>query len=177
MLLMRRSGKNGKPGLDSILEGIGSRGCLIVLGTGDRAYEQFLTAASARHENFIFLNGFSEKCARALYAAGDLFLMPSSFEPCGLGQMLAMRAGQPCVVHAVGGLKDTVRDGHNGFSFNGATLEEQVDRFVGTTLEAIALRRENPAAWQKILQNAAAVRFTWEETAERYLNQLYSGQP
>ena len=99
--------------------------------------------------------------------------MPSSYEPCGLSQMLAMREGQPCLVHAVGGLKDTVDDGRNGFTFSGDTLEKQVDDFVCATLEAVALKRRNPAAWEKIRKNSAATRFRWKEAAERYVQELY----
>lgn len=173
MLLMRAGTKNGKPGLHAILEGIGPGACLIVLGTGDSDYERFLTETSARYGNFIYLNGFSEKCASALYAAGDLFLMPSSFEPCGLSQMLAMRNGQPCVAHAVGGLKDTVRDGVNGFTFTGETLDDQVEQFVRTTVRAAALKRTDQAAWRRICRQAAGERFTWQVAAENYVRQLY----
>lgn len=173
MLMLMHRGGDGRSGLHAILEGIGPRGGYLLLGSGDGRYERFLTAASARYANFIFVNGFSSRCAEALYASGDLFLMPSSFEPCGLSQLLAMRHGQPSVVHAVGGLKDTVSHGHNGFAFSGATIEEQVDRFVNVTLEAVALKRGDPAAWTRICENARATRFTWEMTADRYLSELY----
>ena len=173
MLLLRNNGSDGRSALAAILEGIGPRGCFILLGSGDRDYERWLTAAAARHPNLIFVNGYSDRLARALYAAGDLFLMPSSFEPCGLSQMLAMREGQPCVVHAVGGLRDTVDHGRNGFVFEGDRLETQVDRFVETTLAAVALKREQSKAWEGIRREAAATRFTWSETAARYLADLY----
>jgi len=173
MLLLRHHGSNGQTGLAAILEGIGDRGCYVLLGSGDRDYERWLARVAARHANFIFVNGYSEPLARVLYAAGDLFLMPSSFEPCGLSQMLAMRDGQPCLVHAVGGLKDTVRDGHNGFCFRGDTLEEQVDRFVAVTLAATALKRNRPEAWEVLRTNAAATRFSWAATARRCLADLY----
>jgi starch synthase len=169
MLLLRQNGSKGSLALHEILEGIGPRGCYILLGNGDRDYERFLTTVSAPYENFIFVGGSSENCAKALYAVGDLYLMPSSFEPCGLSQMLAMREGQPCLVHAVGGLKDTVDDGRNGFTFSGDTLEKQADGFVGATLEAVALKRQNPAAWGKIRKTAAATRFRWKEAADRYV--------
>lgn len=174
MLLLRQAGSSGKPALFEILEGIKPGGCYILLGSGDREYERFLTGAAAHYDNFIFVNGYSDECARALYAAGDLFVMPSSFEPCGLSQMLAMREGQPCLVHAVGGLRDTVRDRHNGFAFAGTTLQEQVDGFVQSTLAAVDMKRRKPAAWNKIRENAAATRFTWEDAAERYARDLYA---
>jgi starch synthase len=145
-----------------------------MLGSGDGGYEQALAAASARHSNFIFVNGYSDAIAQALYTSGDLFLMPSSFEPCGLSQMLAMREGQPCVVHAVGGLKDTVRHGENGFAFSGGSIEEQVDQFVQTTLAAVAMKRQDGPAWQRVRRNAAESRFTWEAAADAYLGQLYA---
>jgi len=87
--------------------------------------------------------------------------------------MLAMRAGQPCLVHAVGGLKDTVRHGHNGFCFRGDTLEAQVDAFVAATLTAAALKREQPEAWALLRTNAAATRFTWADAAARCRKELY----
>jgi starch synthase len=171
--LMKATGSDERSGLERILEGLGRSGCLFLLGTGDPEYEKFLTRLSSRHDNFIFLNGYSDQCARALYVNGDLFLMPSSFEPCGISQMLAMRDGQPCVVHAVGGLKDTVRDGVNGFSFSGQTLQEQVDHFVRTTTAALALKQKEPGKWQAICKQAAGSRFLWAHTARQYLEKLY----
>lgn len=103
LYLMRASGSEGESGIGKLLEALRGRAALILLGTGDPAYERFLSQMSARFSHFIFLCGYSDACARDLYAGGDLFLMPSSYEPCGISQMLAMRQGQPCVVHGVGG--------------------------------------------------------------------------
>jgi starch synthase len=173
ILLLRESGTDGKSGLQGILETLGQKGCYILLGNGDWAYEKFLIEMSSRYENFLFINGYSEECANALYAGGDLFLMPSSFEPCGISQMLAMRHGQPCLVHEVGGLKDTVQDGHNGFTFNGDSLRSQVDNLVKTASKAVALKKNKPAEWSKICDNAAATRFKWSDSAAQYLEKLY----
>jgi starch synthase len=176
MRLMRERGTtDASSGLSHLLAQLGRDGVLFLLGTGDEDYERFLTRLASRHDNFIFLNGYSDACARALYATGDLFLMPSSFEPCGISQMLAMRDGQPCVVHAVGGLKDTVRDRVDGFSFTGRTLQERVDRFVQTTLGAVSMKREDPGQWNKIRENALSTRFPWSQTARAYLEKLYAG--
>ncbi len=171
--LMMATGSDTGSGLERILASLGRSGYLFLLGTGDAEYEKFLTRISSRCDNFIFLNGYSDRCAQALYANGDLFLMPSSFEPCGISQMLAMREGQPCVVHAVGGLKDTVRHGVNGFSFSGQTLQEQVDNFVRTTAAAVALKQKDPGKWQIICERAAGSRFLWAHTARQYLEKLY----
>ena len=100
---------DGRSALEHMLERLEHRGILLLLGSGEAVYEEQLAQIAAKHANFIFLRGYSEELGDLMYHGGDVFLMPSSFEPCGISQMLAMRAGQPCVVHAVGGLRDTVR--------------------------------------------------------------------
>lgn len=172
-MILRARGSDGRPGIESLLRLLGDNGLFILLGEGDPDYERFFARISAEFDNFIFLNGFSEACADALYAAGDLFIMPSSFEPCGLSQMLAMRNGQPCLVHEVGGLKDTIQNGRNGFSFYGETLEAQVDDFVRAAQKAIDLKQSDPDNWRRICENAAGSRYTWRDTARNYLADLY----
>ncbi len=174
LLLMKSAGTRCPSGLEGILETLGDQGVFILLGTGDPAYEKFLTETSSRFDNFVFLNGYSDACAEALYACGDLFMMPSSFEPCGIGQMLAMRDGQPCLAHRIGGLKDTVEDGVTGFTFGGDSVAAQVDGMLRTLDRAIDLKSEDPAAWDKIRHNAAAATFDWDESVRRYLAQLYT---
>jgi starch synthase len=173
LLLFLSCGSDGKTGLESILETLGRKGCLFILGTGDHSYENELIHMSSRHENLVFLNLYSDQCARLLYSAGDLFLMPSSYEPCGISQLLAMREGQPCVVHRVGGLKDTVEHEKNGFSFEGNTLEKQVDNLVETVHQAIQLKLSGSGKWKIIRRNAAATRFTWQQSAKQYMDILY----
>lgn len=159
--------------LARVLTALGNKGVYFLLGTGHERFEPLFTRLSARFPNFIFLNGFSDHIARILYANGDLFLMPSSFEPCGIGQMLAMRDGQPCVVHAVGGLRDTVRHDVNGFCFEGRDLDEQARNFVDTTCRAMDICKQDPETWARIKANASAARFPWEETARAYVEKLY----
>lgn len=158
--------------LDKLLADLND-GELIMIGSGEEFYEHFFSSAMARHENFLFLQGFSEDLADALYAAGDLFLMPSSFEPCGISQMLAMRAGTPCIVHAVGGLKDTVENGVNGFSFRGDTPSEQAQNMLDTVSVACASTAK-PAIWQSLRRNAANARFSWEDAVLQYVDLLYT---
>jgi starch synthase len=176
LLLFSSGGSDGKPGLKAILESLGTKGCIFILGTGDPSYETDLIRLSSQHENLVFLRGYSDECAHVLYSLGDLFLMPSSYEPCGISQLLAMREGQPCVVHRVGGLKDTVEHGKNGFSFEGKTLERQVDNFVHTVSHAIHLKQGDSEKWNLVRRNAAATRFTWQQTAQQYMDILYFPQ-
>ncbi|TDG14917.1 glycogen synthase [Seongchinamella unica] len=171
--LLLRPLQDGRSALVHMLETLGDSGVFILLGSGDPELEHALAAVSASHENFLFLRGYSEPLSDQLYAEGDLFVMPSSFEPCGISQMLAMRAGQPCLVHAVGGLADTVVDGDNGFSFKGATLAEEGEQMLLRFREVLTLKREQPARWQEICASAAAARFPWDKVASAYVEQLY----
>jgi len=158
--------------LDRVLQVL-DPGLLVMLGNGDPDYESFLQRATARHANFVFLKGYSDRLADALYAAGDLFLMPSLFEPCGISQMLAMRAGQPCVAHAVGGLRDTVTQS-NGFPFEGDTPLQQAQNFVRAVAAAVEIRCSRSDQWRQLSAAAAAARFSWDASAERYLGALYN---
>jgi starch synthase len=87
--------------------------------------------------------------------------------------MLAMRAGQPCLVHHVGGLKDTVQDGVNGFAFTGSSLTEQATRLVETFEKTLELHETQPERWAQIRQAAAAARFSWQDSVAAYIEKLY----
>jgi len=159
--------------LDAILEALASRGVFVLTGSGDPDLETAFFEIAKRHENFVFLNGYSESVAGPLYRGGDLFLMPSSFEPCGISQMLAMRDGQPCVVHGVGGLCDTVTDNETGFVFHGATPAEQAEAFVQCVARALDERAHDPVKWTGLVQRAEQQRFDWDSAARQYVGQVY----
>jgi starch synthase len=108
-----------------------------------------------------------------LYRGGDLFLMPSSFEPCGISQMLAMRSAQPCVVHGVGGLRDTVDDGRTGFVFTGNSTANQAAEFVDAVDRALALKTKDHDRWETLCIRAASRRFDWATSARQTIEQLY----
>ncbi len=160
--------------LEHILNVLGNKGLFILLGSGEADLEQFLDELASRNNNFIFLKGYSDKLANMLYKTGDLFLMPSSFEPCGISQMLAMRAGQPCLVHSVGGLRDTVKNNINGFSFAGNTLKKQAKNLLSAFKNAIKMKHHHPQDWKGVASAAADSRFLWSDTAVQYMQQLYS---
>jgi starch synthase len=171
--LLQHRLEDGRLVLDALMESLGQKGSYIILGSGDHSLEQFLVAASTRHENLIFLRGYSDTLADALYGSGHLFLMPSSFEPCGISQMLAMRSGQPCLVHQVGGLRDTVEHEVNGFTFTGDGSEEQARHLLTRFDQALALRQQRPKAWVGVCRAAARSRFLWEDSVRHYLVDLY----
>jgi starch synthase len=172
MILCQRL-DDGRGALDHLLDQLASDQLLVMLGSGDAALEQYVTEVAGRRDNLIFLNAYSEALSGALYALGCLFLMPSSFEPCGISQMLAMRAGQPCLVHGVGGLADTVHDGEDGFTFYGDSPREQALALRQRLREALDLMRDQPASWKRLCRAAAAARFPWSESAARYVSELY----
>lgn len=165
--------KPGVSALSALLSSLGSHGTFVMIGSGDNQLEQLLVKESAEHENFIFINGFVPAAADALYTMGDLFLMPSSFEPCGISQLLAMRAGQPCLVNRVGGLRDTITPNKTGFAFEGEDAFEQATAMVSAFEEALRVFTTSEDIWLGICKAAAKVRFTWEKSAQEYLDQLY----
>lgn len=169
--LMRQP--EGPSPIERILARTSGDAIYILAGSGDADYETFFAELAELHENLIFLNGFSHGGADALYAEGDLFLMPSAFEPCGISQMMAMRAGQPCIVHSIGGLKDTVRDQETGFAFGGSTPESLGNAFVNQTMKAIRLKQRDPKSFAELREQAFASRFLWETSVREYLTQLY----
>jgi starch synthase len=121
---------NGETALVQLLNILGDDGVFILLGSGDNQLESYFTDIAAEHTNFVFLKGYSQCLSECVYSSGDLFLMPSSFEPCGISQMLSMRAGQPCLVHSVGGLRDTIIDDKTGFAFAGTNPLEQAENML-----------------------------------------------
>ena len=159
--------------LEAILESLGPDSLFVMLGSGEKVLEDRFAAIARSTDNFLYLRGYVDSLSGPLYSVADLFLMPSSFEPCGISQMLAMRAGQPCVVHAVGGLKDTVKDGRTGFVFKGDTPAQQAEDFVHTVLDAVAIKSTDPQRWQEICSNAKNERFSWDIAARTYQQGLY----
>jgi starch synthase len=171
-LLLERT-SNGTIALDAILNSMGPNAVFIFLGTGDLVYEQQLHTIACQNSNFIFLRGYSDELSDLLFRGGHAFLMPSSFEPCGISQMLAMRAGQPCIVHGVGGLRDTVKHDETGFVFNGSSALEQADNLVACVDRAIQIRNDDPIEWDQLSKRASKQRFHWQSSARQYIKYLY----
>lgn len=164
---------DGKLCLEHLLDALGEDGLCVMLGSGDTELEAALTRIASVRSNLLFLCGYSDALAEALYAAGDLFLMPSTFEPCGISQMLAMRAGQPCLVNRVGGLVDTVKDGVTGFVFSAEDASAPEEALLTRLQQAMDCLRRQPARYRKMRAAAAKQRFEWGRAARAYSEQLY----
>lgn len=148
---------------------------VVVLGSGDPWLEQQLqTLADAHPEQMHFFRGFNESLARQIYAGSDMFIMPSRFEPCGLGQLMAMRYGSVPVVRATGGLKDTVTDYQldakqaTGFHFTHAD-SESLDAAVET---AVGVYRQE-STWSRMVSRAMRRDSSWQASAQAYI-ELYN---
>jgi starch synthase len=160
--------------LVELIDGIVARGGqLVVLGSGDKTQEDALRAGALRHPRHVALRqGHDEALAHRIFAGGDVTLVPSRFEPCGLTQMYALRYGSLPLVRRTGGLADTVVD---------CTLEDLADElatgFVFERFDAHdlhrALRRaftlwSRPREWRTVQKRAMAQRFGWDVAAQRY---------
>ncbi|MEW6770708.1 MAG: glycogen synthase GlgA [Bacillota bacterium] len=148
---------------------------LVVLGTGDPYYHKVFESLKNRYPRKIGVYlGFNPVLAQRIYAGADIFLMPSRFEPCGLGQLIAMRYGTIPVVRATGGLADTVTEFNPAtLSGNGFVFTEYSGRELYAAIaRALKLYRNNPEVWQRLVKNAMSLDFSWARSAVEYL-QLY----
>jgi len=150
---------------------------LVICGIGDQRYEDAFRYWASKLPKKLSANIiFSEPFSRKLYAAGDMLLMPSQFEPCGLSQMICMRYGTLPVVRETGGLRDSVKPYNeytgegNGFSFANYNAHE----LLHCIQYAAKIYRENPEAWAHLQQNAFATDFSWTASARQYLD-MYQG--
>ena len=142
---------------------------VVVLGSGERRYEEAIRAAQAAHPGKVaaFIR-FDERLAHRIYAASDLFLMPSRYEPCGLGQMIAMRYGSLPVVTRTGGLADTVVDAEEAGG-TGFFLAELTPAALIATLRRARLVLADPARLAAVRAGGMARDFSWRASAREYL--------
>ena len=137
----------------------------VLLGTGDAAYEEAFRSYGDRHKNFKPLIRFDRALSKKIYAAADIFLMPSKSEPCGLAQMIACSYGTLPLVRAVGGLKDSIHPMENGFSFHDFNAHMMLDVLLG----ALKMYREGKP-FDALADRAKKSDFSWQRSAGEYLN-------
>ncbi|OIO01042.1 glycogen synthase GlgA [Candidatus Desantisbacteria bacterium CG_4_10_14_0_8_um_filter_48_22] len=148
---------------------------VVMLGKGDTSYEKLCGEIAAKYPKKVkVILGFDVAMSHRIYAGSDFFLMPSFFEPCGLGQMIAMRYGSIPVVHYTGGLADTVAvynevtGGGNGFVFK----RYSAAKLLATLKNALGVFRSKER-WLGLVRQAMGYRFSWEKSAKKYL-ELYN---
>lgn len=152
-----------------LLNGDAGDAQFVVLGTGEKQYEDMFAHLAGYHrDKMTAILEYNAGLAPLLYAGSDMFLMPSLFEPCGLGQLIAMRYGSVPVVRATGGLADTVVDGKTGFTF----YQQTADDFWHALERAIYVFSHDADNWQAIQTAGMNSDFSWERSARGY-EQLY----
>ena len=151
-----------------------------VLGTGDRDYEDGLRYFQDKYPGTMAARiEFDPALSQRMYAAADIFLMPSKFEPCGLSQIIAMRYGTLPIVRETGGLKDTVQPYNEftgegtGFSFSNFNGDEMGD----AVFRAARLFWDNREAWNQLVTQAMSQDFSWTRSADKYLDLYFFMHP
>lgn len=136
----------------------------VILGSSDPALENAVRALEAEYPDRVRAAiRYDAKLSRLIYGGADMFLMPSRYEPCGLAQMIAMRYGCVPVVHATGGLKDTVQEGKTGFLFPAADSKSMLE-----TLQRALNAYVNPGQWEHFQRSGMQEDFSWPRSATKY---------
>ena len=143
----------------------------VILGAGEYEYESLFRSFAEKYPKKMAANiSFSDSFARKVYAGSDMFLMPSRFEPCGIGQLIALRYGSIPIVREVGGLKDTVipfnkkKEEGNGFTFINYNAHEMLDA-IDKALKVYS----DSKTWAKLVRTAMKSDYSWKNSANEYL--------
>ena len=140
---------------------------IIVLGTGEKRYEDFFSWISYNSKNIRARLEYSAELCNKIYAGADMFLMPSRFEPCGLSQLIAMKYGTIPIVRATGGLENTVNgyptENTTGFKFYNYNAHDMLNSIE----QAISIYK-NKKEWENIIKNAMQQDFSWLKSAKEY---------
>ena len=164
--------QKGSPLILKILKDLILENQMILLGTGVPEIEEKFKKLNEEYSNFVGIIDFDESLAKELYMGGDIFLMPSCFEPCGISQLIAMHYANIPIVYNTGGLKDTIiyskdYEKNNGFKFYDYDAKE----FLKICKEALNIFNTNE--WTKIMKNAYKTNYSWENQAKNYIK-LYN---
>jgi len=145
---------------------------LVILGTGAKELEERAEELSTKNpQKVVSILKYDDQLSHKLYASGDIFLMPSLYEPCGLSQMIAMRYGNIPVARATGGLKDTIIDFNTSpEAATGFLFEEKTAEGLKAALDSALGHFPNKQIWYKLQRNAMAADFSWNRSAEAYLH-------
>ncbi len=147
---------------------------LVILGQGDKSYEDYFSSLAARYpDKCKTLITYNRDLSKQIYSAADIFLMPSRSEPCGLAQMIASRYGTIPVIHETGGLYDSIKDignvgGGNGFTFAAYSAYEML----GSIYRAVTIYYEDREFFEQLRKKVMRVDFSWKQSALSYI-ELY----
>lgn len=176
-LVSRLTGQKGLNLIVEVIDEILSNDIqFVLLGEGDPYYENAFKQIRTKYPDKmgVFI-GFNATLAQKIYAGSDMFLMPSRFEPCGLGQIISLRYGTIPIVRTTGGLADTIIDYNNsieqgnGFSFSEFSSTKMLDAIK----RALNLYNLKQSAWNKLVKRALELDFSWEKPAKKYM-EVYS---
>ncbi len=146
---------------------------LVILGKGDESYQDAMLELGEAYKGKVHVTiGFEDEFSHLIYAGSDMFLMPSIYEPCGLGQMIAMRYGTPPIARKTGGLSDTVLDyspvkGGSGFLFESADADG-----LRQCARAALLACSEPRRWEQLVKTGMRLDLSWKASARKYV-ELY----
>jgi starch synthase len=155
--------------LPYLIENTGAQ--MVVLGRGQDHYQSLLLELAGKYpDRLAVLTNFNEALAHLIYAGCDMFLMPSLFEPCGLGQLIAMRYGAVPIVRHTGGLVDTVTDLSDDLSTGTGFVfrDYNSQSMIGAIQRAINSYIENKGGWQQVMQRIMSQDFSWQNSARKY---------
>jgi starch synthase len=145
----------------------------IVLGLGDPYYETMFKKMQEKYPGQVATRiEFNEKLAHKIYAGSDIFLMPSRFEPCGLGQLISLKYGTIPIVRSVGGLADTIHEFDadtktgNGFVFQKYSANE----FLEAVERCLLVYNQKKDAWDYLVKSAISSDYSWDKQAEKYVD-------
>lgn len=166
-IVSRLTNQKGGELVNEIIDRLVELDCqLVVLGLGDPIHEEYYKKAAKKYPKNISANiKFDTGLAQKIYAASDMFLMPSQFEPCGLGQMISMRYGSVPIVRHTGGLADTVKDKETGFVFE----KYSSDALYEAMKKAIDFFHKRHEEFIKIAKNGMRQDFSWDKSAQQYI--------
>ena len=147
----------------------------VMLGTGNEEYEEMFKAAAEKYPDKLAANiEYDVDLAQKIYASSDMFLMPSQYEPCGLGQLFSLRYGTIPIVRETGGLNDTIQSYNantgagNGFSFSHYDAQDMLY----TIRRALRYYKNEPKVWEKLVKRAIKSDYSWYNSAQEYI-ELY----
>jgi len=175
-MVSRLDGQKGIDFIISIMDEILKMNLqFVILGTGEKWYHDILYNFQSRYPEKLSVHfKFDNKLAHKIYAGSDILLMPSYFEPCGLGQLISLKYGTVPVVRAIGGLKDTVTQFNfknkqgNGFLFYGNNPQDLLQ-----TIRIVIDTYKNKSVWTKLMINGMKEDFSWDHSAQEYVKLYY----